>query len=54
MSVLIKRIHKLLKNNEHWVVAHVPRKANQLTDRIVKMTQDAAEGLIVFVKPPPI
>ncbi|MBA0599498.1 hypothetical protein Gorai_005715, partial [Gossypium raimondii] len=36
MSVLVRRIHQLLKDNKHWVVSHVPREANQIADQITK------------------
>lgn len=48
MSVLVKRIHQLLKDNKHWVVSHVPREANQIADQITKMVHGDSKGINVI------
>ncbi|MBA0723691.1 hypothetical protein Golax_004251 [Gossypium laxum] len=47
-SALVRRIQQRLRNFEHWVVRHVPREANIITDRIAKMVVVDMEGVNVL------
>ncbi|MBA0876273.1 hypothetical protein Goshw_011041 [Gossypium schwendimanii] len=47
-SALVRRIQQRLRNFEHWVVRHVSREANIITDRIAKMVVVDMEGVNVL------
>ncbi|MBA0781296.1 hypothetical protein Gotri_002233 [Gossypium trilobum] len=52
MSTLVRRIHQPLKDNEHWVVSHVSREANQVANWITKMVHNGLEGINMIAEAP--
>lgn len=51
-STLVKRVQQLLQNKDFWVVKHVFKEVNFVTDKITKMAPSNVKGVNVLTNLP--